>query len=259
VLCCYCALTAHAFVVPVLEIITVNPEKPESVWPFVIYPVPDFPAATPGQEHRGFYIMCPVDPRFEAHDDTIDWYTGRVINDHMLHFKIPAWPYHLFPNVGDGTWLYEVTKNQVLPCVQKSMNHAHSMLDEEENITQELRKWHDLVLDFSQVQGLGYLDSACLYADAGPKKVLDFDLIDVPMHYTMPGQKGNENGTGRMVHTKQTVYGFKVGCLDFGPTDGRKTQRTQQGMSKAAQKRAQKAANQANQGGPKPMNASSGF
>lgn len=222
----------HHDVSVLLVVIPVNMKKPESAWPMLVYTVPDFPGVVDGTEHKGLYILCDVDKRFEEFDGTVDWYTGCVCggNDKMLHFKVPAFPFPLFPNVTDGEWLYQGIQSQVGAHVQKSMNDAHANLDDQEAVTLEKRKWQDIVLDFSHCDDFDYFDSNCLCADAGPKKTLDFDVIDVPLKYSGPNS----------IQAWQSMYGFKVGCMTDGPVGARKTKRSGQQKSQAQKKREEK-------------------
>ena len=120
----------------------------------------------------------------------------------------------------------------VPPAVAKSMNHCHDIFstrEQNQNVALvESRKWGSVTLDFSGVKGMDELSlsSRVLYAEAGKKEMLDYDLIKIPLHYS--------NGK---VHLWQTFLGFKVGTVSReGDHGGRKIARKAVTMSKMAEK-----------------------
>lgn len=214
--------------------ITVNVNKPESNGPFLVYEVPDFPAAKDGKEVRGFYILLPIDHRFPDMDEEVNWYSAHVAGGQHVLFKMPAWPYPLQPGIANGDYLYKAIMSQVPVHVQKSMNNAHSVFDpENEDLHDaallESRKWKYALLDFSKVKDVETLSSKILYADAGDKDALDFDVIDVPLYF---------NARTKEVTHVQTFLGFKVGM----EASGRKVTRTGKEKSKLQKKREEAAA-----------------
>ena len=110
-------------------LININPDLPESNWPFLIYSVPDFPGAEAGTEFKGFYILVPVDKHFADWDDETEWVYGNVISEKKIMFCMPAMPYPLFPGAVNGQVLYKKLLSNIPPCVQKSMNNCHSFFD----------------------------------------------------------------------------------------------------------------------------------
>ncbi len=107
------------------------------------------------------------------------------------------------------------------------MNHAHSVFATDSDKSQDLetlsRQWKYFLLDFTGVKDLGELSSKVLFADAGDREVLDYDVIEVPVSVDV-----NCN----IVHSEY-LLGFKVGCRDLdGEGGGRKVAR--QGPKKSA-------------------------
>lgn len=209
--------------------ITVDPEKPEKNGPFLVYPVPDFPGIDGRTEHKGFFIVLPVDGRFLDMDDKINWWTGNVSGEKHLLFKVPAWPYFLWPQIGGGQMEAELAK-QLPQNIQKSITDSHSLYEvaaKDQSAEFEERKWKYFLLDFSHLPGVGKLTSKPLFADATDKEVLDQDVFEIPfLHDDM------EN-----VMHYETVLGFKVAHVD--DQGGRKIARSEQKKSAAALKREQ--------------------
>lgn len=178
-------------------------------------------------------------------DEEITWYSGNVAGATHLLFRMPAWPYPLWPKAVNSEYLYASITDQVPEPVKKSMNSCHSVFDpsseDAESAAVEARKWRHVLLDFSKVRGIGELSSKVLFSDAGEKEALDYDLIEVPLHFDNDGN----------ALSYQTLLGFKVGCVD--PNSSRKVARTGAIKSKLQQKReaaqrARKTTQQMNQG-----------
>ena len=207
----------------------VDPDKPETNGPFLIYQVPDFPGAKEGTEHKGFYIIMPVDHRFPDMDEETTWYSAYVSGSHHVLFKFPAWPYALWPKADNGEILYDSILDQVPECVRKSLNNCHAVFDPDGSAGHagaaevEARKWEYAMLDFSQIKGIGELSSRVLYDQAGDKDTLDYDLIEVPLYF--------DSDTSTISHY-QTFLGFKVGSVDPEGPSGRKVARS--GTKKSA-------------------------
>lgn len=211
--------------------ITVNPDHPESNGPFLVYDVPDLPG-TSGVQYKGFYLILPIDTRFVDMDDEVAWYTGACSGSKGLLFKLPAWPFVLYPK-GDSRKHYDNLLKAVPEYVQRSMNDAHSFFDPgqaDEDLASnataqaESRKWRYINLDFSSVKGSWNLSSKHIFADAGEREVLDYDYIEVP------------NAGGRA----DAFLGFRVARIpiDSGSKGaGRKVQRSDAQKSKLQQKR----------------------
>ena len=181
----------------------------------------------------------PIDHRFPELDEEINWYSAHVAGSHQVLFRMPAWPYPLWPKANNAEILYNAILRQVPEPVRKSMNAAHSVFDPSseaaETAAVEVRKWKYVMLDFSKVKGIGELSSKVLYSDAGDKEALDYDLIEIP---TSVNQKGQ-------VLALQTFLGFRVGCID--DSGGRKIARSGAKKSKLQQKREAAAASRLNQ------------
>jgi len=213
----------------------VNKDDPEANGPFLIYDVPDFPAAKDGKELRAFYMLLQVDHRYQEWDPSINWFTGHVVGSHHIMFKVPAWPFALYPKTPNAEVLYESMMEQVDDSVRKSMNNAHSVFDADGDLSEaeiEDRKWKYYFLDFTGIQGIGELSSKVVFDEAGKKEDLDFDYIEVPLYY--------DTKTSQITHNESWL-GFKVGCVDVEGRDGRKTQRQQVQLSALERKRRAKA------------------
>lgn len=224
--------------------IYVNSEKPECNGPFLIYSVPDFTGLDGTTEYKGYYIVLPTDVRFAELDETVNWYTANVNSDgKSVSVKVPAFPFGMFPNTRHSQFLYNHIMNQVDSCVSRSMNHAHSAFDETEGgametVQQETRKWKYYTLDFSKCSDFGgTLSSQKLFAEAGERETLDYDLISVPVSWE-PAEKPDTVKITR----EEEYLGFRVANLDK-EKEGRKTQRKNVGQSRLAQKRAEKRQN----------------
>ena len=113
----------------------VNPKNPECNGPFLVYDIPDMKCVDgTADECRGFYIILPSDNRFTELDDEMNWYSARVTADgKKLQFKVPGWPFALFPKLRHSTFLYNAIVAQVSGNVAKSMNHVHSFFDDSDN------------------------------------------------------------------------------------------------------------------------------
>ena len=112
-----------------------NPKNPECNGPFLVYDIPDMKCVDgTADECRGFYIILPSDNRFTELDDEMNWYSARVTADgKKLQFKVPGWPFALFPKLRHSTFLYNAIVAQVSGNVAKSMNHVHSFFDDSDN------------------------------------------------------------------------------------------------------------------------------
>ena len=172
----------------------------------------DFDAVETGKEVPGCYMLLKIDPQFPDMDKEINWYSGSVTSTgaHCL-FKMPAWPFALWPNGVNAGALYDTIMAQLPPAVVKSFNPCHSTFDTElETAELESRKWKYVMLNFSKCKDVT-LSSKLVFADAGEKEVLDYDVIEVP--YV------DRNG---VVLFNETYLGFRVG-VERG---GRKVVRT---------------------------------
>lgn len=207
-----------------------NVKYPECNGPFLVYDIPDM-ACVDGtvNECRGFYIVCPTDNRFTVMDDEVNWYSAEVASDGCsILFKVPAWPFGMYPKGKHSAFLYNSIVKQLGPNFQKSMNSVHAFFDVNESTdvaAVENRKWKHYLLDFSKVSGVSSLSAKRVDADAGEKEILDYDLIIVPAAW---------DETGKVVREEEYL-GFRVGVGDTG----RKTQRQNASKSKLAQKREQ--------------------
>ena len=200
--------------------------KPEANGPFLVYDVPDFPGAEAGTEHRGFYILFPIDHRFPEGNIEVNFYTGYVKSDNEVVFKFPAWPYPLYPGLPNTKLLYQALTSVLPEYVTKSMNNIHAFFDNEHEDTAlvESRKWEYVTLDFSQVKGMDELalSSRVLFADAGEKESLDYNYHEVPLYYS-----------GASVTHYQAFLGFMVGTKPKeGTQGGRKVKRSAATKSK---------------------------
>jgi hypothetical protein len=211
------------------EVISVNPNKPECNGPFLIIKVPDFDGVKDGIQFKGFYIMLGISRDFLEIDDTTNWFSANVTGMKHILFRIPAFPYYLWPWLkGDaGELLMQTIQDQVPESVQRALNHTFSVFAPDSDTAQSMetlsRQWKYYLLDFSSTKDVGELTSKVLYADAGEREALDFDVIEVP---------AAQNDKGELVHSEYLVLGFKVANIDDGGGGGRKVAR--QGPKKSA-------------------------
>jgi hypothetical protein len=206
--------------------------RPEANGPFLVYDVPGFEGAKAGTEVvRAFYILLKIDPRFQEMDSHINFYTARAVGA-TVHFKVPAWPFCLFPSASnqssDAFWT--LFTSQVPAPVAKTMNHVHSVFEGTETATQEFRKWTTVILDFSRVKGVGHLSSKAVFEQADDLEFLDFEYITIPI------DPENE------ALGEEAYLGYRVGVIPPEGEGARKVNRTGQAKSKIAQKLAAKAA-----------------
>ena len=214
-----------------------NTDRPECNGPVLVYSVPDYIGTDNQTEYKGFYILLPIDSRFEQMDPNTNFYQAKVVGSKQIVVTMPAWPFALWPTNPDGRNLYGRIINQVGGPIGRSMNAVHSAWDNTDGdmdaIAQETRKWKYVTLDFSSVMPAhGELSSKVLFAEAGEQELLDFDVIDVPAEWE---QIDNDNVR---INREETFLGFRVATLEGD--GGRKVSRTQTQMSKLAQKRAAK-------------------
>jgi hypothetical protein len=225
------------------EVITVNANEPECNGPFLTCKVPDFEGAKAGTEHKGFYIILPITKEFLYVDDTTNWFSANVTSSKHIMIRIPAFPYPLWPWLkdGEGEQFMKTIQEQVPEPVRKAMNHAHSAFapDADAAQTQDTlsRQWKYFLLDFSSVKDLEDLSSNILFAEAGPREALDYDVIQVPI---------KAGGSGKEVLHYECLLGFKVGCIDPDREGGRKVARLQAKKSVLANKFASRMAAAAN-------------
>jgi hypothetical protein len=237
------------------EVISVNPNKPECNGPFLIYRVPNFDGAKDGTEFKGFYIILGINKDFLEIDDSTNWFSANVTGTQHLLFRMPAFPYALWPwlkgNVGES--FMKIIQDQVPEPVQKAINHAHSVFAPDSDTSKSMetlsRQWKYFLLDFSGVKDVGELSSKVLFADAGDREVLDYDLIEVPV---------SVNNKGEVVHSEY-LLGFKVGCIDpDGEGGGRKVARQEAKKSVLADKLARRKRVSSNSAVPDTHMSSSG-
>ena len=82
--------------------------KPEANGVFLVYGVSDFPAVEEDDTTvRAFYIILPIDHRFPDSDKHKSYFSAHVAGNHHVLFKMPAWPYPLFPDVPESKELYD--------------------------------------------------------------------------------------------------------------------------------------------------------
>ena len=173
--------------------------------------------------------MLGISRDFLAIDDTTNWFSASVTGTKHILFRIPAFPYYLWPWLkGDaGELLMKTIQDQVPKSVQKALNHTFSVFAPDSDTAQSMetlsRQWKYYLMDFSSTKEVGELSSKVLYADAGEREALDFDVIEVPAEH---GKKGE------LLHSEYLVLGFKVANIDDGEGGGRKVAR--QGPKKSA-------------------------
>jgi hypothetical protein len=220
--------------------IQVNLKK--SNGPFIIYDVPDFEAKKHIQM-RVFYIMLGIDERFLRMDENANWYSAKVVAPYQVHFRIPCWPFVLYPHPKNAKSevFWDAFTSQVPSSVKKEMINVHSIFDADNADTIssaviEERKWTNVVLDFSKVKNVGELTSQALYPDAGPNEKVDFDYIELPVFSADNEHK--EVGT-------EAFVAFKVGVLPPEGEGSRKVGRAAAPKSALAQKKAAAAARKA--------------
>ena len=184
-------------------------------------------------EYRGFYCLLPTDNRFAEMDDEITWYSGRVLNSTQVLFRLPAWPFCLWPKGDHSRDLYAQVVSRLSKPIEKSMNAAHAVFDKDDMDTavMEARKWKNVILDFSKVKDIGELSSKVIYGDAGEEETLDYDWIQVPHFWTIDQSTGQKCAT----HNEE-LLGFKVASVTS--EGARKVKRTDKKKSKLAEKRA---------------------
>jgi hypothetical protein len=112
--------------------IKANIQYPECNGPFLIYDVPDMICVDGSvNECRGFFFLLPTDSRFTEMDDETNWYyLASVTSDGLgVLFKVPGWPFRMYPKGKFSRKLYDSVVGQVLTNVEKSMNNVHSFFD----------------------------------------------------------------------------------------------------------------------------------
>lgn len=222
-------VTLHAHLC-IPEVIAANPDRPECNGPFLLYRVPDFSGAEAGTEHKGFYMILPIDMRYVDIDDEINWFGGNVSGSQHLLFRVPSFPYPLYPWLKNGDGFYKCIQEQVPFSVQKAMNDAHSPFDPSFETTETAmtvsRQWKYILMDFSSVKDVGELSSKVLFDGAGEKELLDYDLIKIPVLW--------DSATSKATHWEY-MLGFKVGSIDGGKS-GRKVARKGAQKSRLANK-----------------------
>jgi hypothetical protein len=118
-------------------------------------------------------------------------------------------------------------QDQVPKSVQKALNHTFSVFAPDSDTAQSMetlsRQWKYSLMNFSSTKDVGELSSKVLYADAGEREALDFDVIEVPAEH---------DKNGELLHSEYLVLSFKVANLDDGEGGGRKVAR--QGPKKCA-------------------------
>jgi hypothetical protein len=212
------------------EFIQVNMKRPNG--PFLIYDCPDF-LAKKNIQMRAFYMILEIDERYIAMDEGANWYTGRVASPQQVEFRVPAWPFPLFPHLKNDKQeaFWKAFTKAVPASVRKEMTNVHSIFDADNEqlnsaAISEARKWTTFLLDFSKVRGVGELSSSALFADAGPTEKLGFDYISIPLY----DDDGKEIGT-------QAFLGFKVGVHPPDGEGSRKVSRAGAAKSALALKR----------------------
>jgi hypothetical protein len=117
--CCivlYCTdLELIKFLLLLVVNVAVNVEKPECNGPFLVYDVPNMKCIDGvNDECRGFYIILPIDSRFDQMDDETNWYTESVTScGTKLLFKVPGCPFGLFPKGKHSSFLYNQIVKQL--------------------------------------------------------------------------------------------------------------------------------------------------
>jgi hypothetical protein len=222
-------------------VIQVNLKKDNG--PFMVYDCPDFEAKA-NIQMRAFYIVLRIDHRFVELDDNTNFYSARVVGTHQIQFKVPAWPFPLFPHPknqhSDKFW--RALTDQVPRSVRNEMTNVHSVFDGDNMETAasagaiEARKWSTMTLDFTKVKGVGQLSSSAVYADAGKMEALDFDYIELPVYRYDDSTKKHSK------IDEEHFLGFKVGVLAPDGEGSRKVGRSAAPKSKLALKREEAAA-----------------
>lgn len=214
--------------------------------PFLIYDCPDFEAKQ-NIQMRAFYIILRIDHRFVELDDNANFYSARVLGAHQIQFRVPAWPFALFPHTKNqnSEEFWKVLTSQVPTSVRNEMINVHSVFDGDNMETAasagavEARKWSTIILDFSKVKGVGSLSSSAVYPEAGKLEALDFDYMELPV---FGGAKGLQIDV-------EHFLGFKVGVIAPDGEGSRKVGRSAVPKSKLALKREE--AERARKGGMK--------
>lgn len=173
-----------------------------------------------------------TDSRFAEMDEETNFYTARVLNSTQLEFKVPAWPFAMWPRGQANRSLYDQFVSEVAEEVQRSMNSAHAEFDNADYMstaTMEDRKWKYYVLDFTQVPGIGTLSSKVLYGEAGDTEILDFDFVPIPFKWTQVKDRGT------VITDYEEYVGFKV--ANVVASGGRKVKREDTKKSALAEKR----------------------
>lgn len=211
-------ISNHSIAFDASVTISANIKKPEANGPFLVYEIPDMKGVEENTEHRAFYMITRIDPRFAELNDELNWYSANVVSDHHILFRFPGWDYPFWPGNSKTEALFAALVKQTPEAVQKSMNACHSVFDRESEAEAESRKWKYILLDFSRVKNPPELSSQLVNKDAGEKEILDYDYLEVDVDGAL-----------------ETFLGFKVGCVDPGMT--RKVARSAIKKSKLAQKR----------------------
>ncbi len=155
--------------------------------------------------------MLGIDKDFLEIDDSTNWFSANVTGTKHILFRMPS----PFPNAfwpwlkgSDGEEFMKNIQDQVPEPVQKAMNHAHSVfapdLDTAQSMETLSRPWKYYLLDFSVFKDVGEVSSKVLFADAGDREVLDFDVIE-----EAPPVARDEKGD-ICLHSEY-LLGFKVG------------------------------------------------
>jgi hypothetical protein len=88
------------------------------------------------------------------------------------------------------------------------------------------RQWKYILLDFSALKDVGELSSKVLFADAGDREAMVFDVIEDPV---------TRDQKGKILHSEY-LLGFKVGYIDDEEGGGRKVTRQEAKKSVLANK-----------------------
>ena len=160
--------------------------------------------------------MLGINKDFMKIDDSTNWFSANVTGSQLILFRMPAFPYALWPWLKGsiGEEFMKIIQEQVPEPVQKAMNHAHSVFAPDADTSQSMetlsRRWKYFLLDFTAIKDVGELSSKVLFADAGDREVLDYDVIEVPV---------SVDEKGDIVHSEY-LLGFKVGCRDLDGEGG---------------------------------------